>query len=819
MDGFHGRLARFVQRRRWWVLAAYALLTAALGWLGAHIELKADITDLLPEGTPSGDDLRFYLEKFGNTHPLFLTVTATEGADADALEEAAQRLTDELTATGLFRGVRYGHTAEEGLALQHRLMHHLPVLVPPERIGDLRERLTPASVRSALERLKADAEGPLMAGPRKELVARDPLGLLALLPSPIPTLGPARPDPVTGLFLSPGGDSLLVLATPVTPPQDVAFSRRLLREVESIERRVERAWPGHVIDHAGGHLFAVQDEARIRHDITWTVMIAVAAIAALFTIVLRRIGLLVILMVPLTVSTLWTLGVASIYPGHLNVVTIAFAAILLGMGDDSLTHLYLRFHEELGAGRARADALTVAASSTGPSILLATLTSGLAFGALAFVQFRGLSELGVIAAIGLINLLVSVFFLFPCLLSFGPAHGSASASLAVPMGPFVRFHRWGARRRGLVLSFAAALTLVAAACCLRLEFSSDIRALRGDDPAQLKLDRLLAPFGGLPDPIHLMKEADGVEGALQGVEALAPLCHELQRQGLIAGFSTVTDWLPSNRTQRARFDLSSRMPWGEAAASLTRAAEDLGMNADFFAPFLTNLERYRRWENAHLDPGDGLSIAGLDGISVDPAANVAVVALHPAPGVPPEQIVARLRRLEPAADLRAASVGLVVADLSMLIEHDFLLASFIALATVTLTSLIAFGSAAKLALLAAPVVIGCLLMLGGLALLGVPINLMNLVATPLIFGLGIDFGVYIVNRHEEQGRVDVERLLRHTGGAILLTGVTTLAGFGSLLSASFAGLRSMGWVAVLGIGGCLAASLLILPLLLPSRAE
>ena len=153
---------------------------------------------------------------------------------------------------------------------------------------------------------------------------------------------------------------------------------------------------GAVSDRDGGA--AVQDEARIRHDITWTVTIAMVAIIALFSIVLRRIGLLLILLVPLTLSTLWTLGVTSFYPGHLNIVTVAFAAILLGMGDDSLTHLYLRFHEELGAGRARAEALKAAASSTGPSILLATLTSGLAFGALAFVEFRGLSELGVIAA-------------------------------------------------------------------------------------------------------------------------------------------------------------------------------------------------------------------------------------------------------------------------------------------------------------------------------------------------------------------------------------------------------------------------------------
>jgi predicted exporter len=815
VEGFYSRLADFVLRRRWWVLASYGILTCALGWLGSRITLRTDISDLLPEGSRSADDLRLYLDRFGPADTLFLVLMpSAAGAtpEADALEEAASRLTEELEATQLFRSVRYGFSEEEGVDLARRAMAHFPVLIPPEKLSALAEKLRPDSIRQALTRIKSSAGSFLMMGPRETLAAEDPLNLLSLVPRPAAATSAITIDVSSGLFLSPDGGALLVVARPLKPPQDVDFSKELLAAVEGVELGLSAEISGVRIDHAGGYLFAVQDEGRIRHDIITTSTISMAAIVGLFALVLRRFSMLLILLVPLALSTLWTLGVAAIYPGHLNVVTVAFAAILLGMGDDSLTHLYLRAREEATSAPDRAAALRSAMVATGPSILVATLTSGLAFASLTFVEFRGLSELGLIAAIGMLNLLISVFLLFPCLLSLSPAGSIPSAPLRLPMGPFVAWHRWAMKRRTVVLACAAALVIGAGASCTRLQFSSDFRSLRGKDEAQARLDRLLAPFAGAPDPIHLLREASSPEEALRAAEALDPLCSALKDEGFITGCASTSSWLPSETTQRRRFALSSRIAWDQAARELTLAAEQLGLQPRFFSPFFANLARYGRWEETRLSAGDGLpALAGVEGIS----GSTVAVSLFPAAGQSHASVLARARQIDPVGAARAASIGLVAADLTAIIQNDFHRASLIALAAVALITLAAFRSPSRLLLVAIPVVVGCVVMLGGLALLRVPINLMNLVATPIVFGLGIDFSVYLVNRHLEEGCADIPKVLRETGGAILLTGLTTLVGFGSLLAADFAGLRSMGWVAVFGIGGCLFASLLILPLLLP----
>ena len=818
--GFYSRLAGFVYRRRWAVLIAYCLVSVLLGWLGSGIRLKADLSDLLPAGTASGDDLRFFLQRFGTTDALFFTVTLENAGDddEDRLEEAALLLAAELKRTGLFRSIRYGFSEEEGIELARGAMTHFPVLIPAEKIDALRKRVTPEGIREALTRLKSSAGGPLMAGGLKQMAAEDPLGLLGFVSSPAGGAGsgPVQIDPGSGLLLSPDGRTLLMLTMPVKPPQDAPFSRELLATAETIEQRVAAQTPGIRFDHAGGYLFAVQDEARIKHDIMWTAGISMGAILILFTLVLRRVGLLLALMVPLALSTLWTLGIAVIYPGHLNIVTVAFAAILLGMGDDSLTHLYLRFREEAVEGVQRSAALTAALVSTGPSILVATLTSGLAFAALTFVKFRGLSELGIIAAIGLMSLLVSVLLLFPALLAMGPARITARegrATLTVPMGAFIAFHHWAMRRRTLVLTLTAILTVAAGLACTRLQFSSDLTQLRGDDPAKEHLMKVLAPFGGMPDAIYLLSDAATPEDALLGAEKLAPVCETLQDEGLITGFTSVTSWLPSHATQTMRFEKVSSIDWPSVASSTRAMMDEMEINSVYFDPFFTRLDGYADWEKVRIDPAPEGSSASELGPGLSGTATA--TTLYPAAGVAPSRVVARAREIGGQTVFRAASVGLVLEDLTAVIENDFFRASLLSLGAVLLTATIAFRTMSRLMLVGLPVLIGCLVMLGGLAVLGIPINLMNLVATPLVFGLGIDFGVYIVNRHEEEGRADIPHVLRHTGGAILLTGLTTLSGFGSLLSADFAGLASMGWVAVLGIGGCLLTSLLILPLLLP----
>lgn len=452
---------------------------------------------------------------------------------------------------------------------------------------------------------------------------------------------------------------------------------------------------------------------------------------------------------------------------------------------------------------------------TGPSIMVASLTTGLSFAALTFVRFRGLAELGLIAAIGMVNLLLSAYFLFPCLLSMMPMERAArrGAPLAGVSGALVRLHAWALPRRGLVLAVAGVVLVAAGVAASGLRFSSDLTALRGDDPAMDRLRATMAPFGGLPESIHLVHDEGSLEASLQAAERALPAVRAMESQGDVAGWSSPVLWIPSDATQKARYAALAGIRWDDVAARFRAEAARLELREEFFAPFLQRLEDWGRFEEARLDPVEVLAAPDAPAWMTMALSGTAVrTSVLVSDDRDPARVAASLARVG-----RPASVARVVADLAELIRSDFRRAALIALVMVALAAGASFRSARQMALVSVPVAAGTVLMLGGLALLDIPINLMNLVAVPMVFGLGIDFGVYIVNRFDEEPAEGLDTVLRHTGGAILLTGVTTLAGFGSLVAADFPGLRSMGWVALLGIGGCLAAALTLLPLLLSPR--
>ncbi len=113
-----------------------------------------------------------------------------------------------------------------------------------------------------------------------------------------------------------------------------------------------------------------------------------------------------------------------------------------------------------------------------------------------------------------------------------------------------------------------------------------------------------------------------------------------------------------------------------------------------------------------------------------------------------------------------------------------------------------------------PLVLAWLLFAAALAVIHLPLNLFNLLCVPLVVGYGIDDHVYLVHRHRQDPSGGPAQTLRTTGRAIVLTSLSTMAGFGALCAARFDGLRSLGSAGALAVGFCLIAAFAILPALL-----
>ena len=820
MSGFFEGLGRFATRHRRGVIAVYFLLSAFFLWRGSGIRLETSLAELLPRDNRAARDFRDLLEENGTLDRLLVSVSmdpSAAGADgAEPLVAAADAIGGSLKKAGLASEVRYGVDEEDLAELSQRAIEHLPVLASADRAAAIGERLRPERIRERVRAIGRSVRMPGLAGPLEALAARDPLGLLAASGLTTGSVEGFRPDPESGLFLSADGRSLLMVIRATQPPTRISFSRKLigaLHEAEEEARRTVKDGGSLRFDEAGGHLFALEDERRIRHDAMATSIFSVAGIALIYLFVIRRPILWLVVLIPLSMTTVWTLGLASIYPGRLNMITVAFAAILLGIGDDAMIHMYLRERHERAKGLAAPESVVAALSETGRPVTVATLSSAAAFLSLSFVEFRGLAELGIIAAIGMLTLLAGVLVFFPASLAFMARRESqGSPSLRMPIRFLLGFHDWSRSRRTAVLGTVAGGTVVMLFLALQVGFSTDLRSIRGEDPAAAAMKRVMRPFeGGASEMMVILHGSRGepptaaaVDAALEEAERLRPFCAEGIRQGILSGCDDPSRFIPPLGVQRERYAALGSLPWTEAVTGLEEEARNEGMDPAFFAPFTRAALKYGDFDAVRVDPKPSwFAPSGM------PRTKIFFSQASAAAG-----LAERVRKALGNPDARIASVALVSSDLGRIIASDFRLAAVIVAVAIALLSLAAFRTVGVLLVTLTPVALGTVWLLGTARLFGVELNLMSMMGMPVVFGLGVDYGVYVVDRWSRGDR-DPREALGEVGPAVLVTGLTTLAGFAALLVAELAGLRSLGFAVVTGTGYTLAAALLVLPLLLP----
>ena len=128
--------------------------------------------------------------------------------------------------------------------------------------------------------------------------------------------------------------------------------------------------------------------------------------------------------------------------------------------------------------------------------------------------------------------------------------------------------------------------------------------------------------------------------------------------------------------------------------------------------------------------------------------------------------------------------------------------------------LVSFGNIRATLIVLLPVVVGSMWTVGVMDLAGISFNLANLVILPLIIGIGVVNGVHLVHRYREEKDKNVNVLSRSTGQGVVLSSLTTMIGFGSLMVADYQGVYSLGLVLTLGVGCCLVASITVLPAML-----
>lgn len=820
------RLAAPLLRHPRWVLAVSVALTLAALVPALRFRIDTELANLLPDGAPGAEDYRLFLRTFGGFEKVFVIVRSTGPLeDSGPLADAAAQLAEVMGGSPEVAEARAGITPEDEAFFLHSVAPRLPLLLEGDAQGNIRAalapRLEPAAIHRRVAEMRQALRSPLGAAASTFFTA-DPLGLSEGLLEDASAALPV--DPLTGAFLSRDEDAALVILTPARAELDPAGGRAFLVELEKAYARVRQdsAIPLD-FEAVGGPLYAAQDEAILRQDLSRTATASAAGVAILLLLGFGGGFIPLVILAAVAAGLVWTAAATAIWPGSLSVVGVGFAAALVGMGVEYGIHAGARYRQLRAEGRNAGEALVGTFQNPGPGIVSSALTTAAGLGALVLAHFRPLRELGQVLTIGTLLTLVTTATLGAALLMVFPERPHT-------LGPPRLWSRFGqpllsgavglsARSPVLVLSVLALLTAVSVWGLGRLGLSTDLRSLRPQDHPSLAAERLLVEkFAVGLDTLTVVTRGRTLDEALDAAARVRPVLEA--RLGPDAQITTPADWLVLGDRRERRLRELRELPLERAAADFERELAAAGFRVEPFAPALETLRSLGRGE----DPGGPAPAAWPRWMSelvrLDPQGGPegAAVAVHARLPLGRAEKVASeglARDLEAAAPGTAlASIPRVGAELRGLALGDLRRSSGLALLLVTGVVLVSVRGRIGDSLLSfLPLTLGCIWSFGLWGAFGGRVDLLAISTLPVLFGTGIDLGVHAVHGGRLRPEEGIRGAVETSGLAMLLITLTTGVGFGSLGGSRVPGLRNAGTLVALGVSACLAATFLVLPAL------
>jgi predicted exporter len=811
-----GFLARTVARRPALVLGAALALTVLAAVPASKLGIRTDVEAMLPRGTPAAEAYRTFLETFGGIEKVFVTigVEGDRAPDPEMLADAAEALADAVRRSPEVREVRAGlDDADEAFATE-RVAPSLPLLLRGDAAAILAPRLTDEALAARAAALKDAVSGP-GAIFSSRVAAADPLGLADLVMTGAGAAGALAFDPVTGALLSKDQRSALVIVTPSRGETDTEGGRALLAALETGYAAAQREVGGGLRFQAlGGPLYAMHDKEALKDDLIRILGAASVIILLMIVLAFEGVSIPAISIAAVAIGQIWCAALVALSFGSVTAVGVGFAAILLGLGDDFTIHLAARVREASARGLAPREAMELAIAEAGPGITSAALTTAAAFACLGFATFRPLRELGVVVAAGVLLLWAATLAIAgPMLLVAArrwtgrAAHGGRRGfGWAVEAGV-----RAGQARPRAALVLCAALTVLGAAGALRLTLHTDLRRLRPSDHPTVRAEAaLVRDFDLGIDTSTVTVPGASVDDALDRAGAIAALARaELPE----ASVSSPSDWILGEARMRERIAALGPLHLDDAANRFARALDREGLDPGAFAPALDGLRAIA----AGRAPAPPDSSSWPDWIAsglrrTEDGARAAVRIRLPEgawPAGPPAAFLARVEGVASGAQLANAK-RLGVELRAVAIRDVVRLGGLAALVVLVLVAISYQGDLRSTGLTFVPVVLGTVWTAGLWGWLGRPLDLFSMCVLPVMLGIGVDDGLHVLHLSRRRGE-DLTRATFEAGRGIVLTNLTTCAGFAALTLSHVPALRNGGLLICAGNLFCLAATLVVLP--------
>jgi predicted RND superfamily exporter protein len=822
-------IARLCIHRHRRILLLFFILLGIAFLLTGRLRFDPNFLKLFPS---EEGPIKLYMENLkeaGTFDLLFILLEQKEGTDPRQLAESGRKIAETLKALEIdgrkaFQQVRFQKIEAEDLegakpAFTLFLTH--PYLFLDEKdIPKLKEKWNEAEIGRQIQKNRRTLVSQASFG-MKDLIQIDPFEMRWLFMEKWREgMKGMEFEEAGNLFLSRDQKFLLIITEPARPATDLSFSASLMKALEKSILPAHSDQKNRVsVSMTGAHPIATAEARTLRFDMQSSFLFSLLLVLILFFYVYRRWITFLFVGLPLFGGIQLTMGIASVTLGSLNILTSAFAAILVGLGIDFAVHIYDRYQQERALGSDIPGAVETTLTQTGKAVWTGAFTTIFAFAILFFSRVQGILELAFLVSVGLLCSLLCIYFVLPSFLIWIDQRKKPYPYGSLNSFSFKVTSSFLEKRPFPIFIGFIGVTVFFAFFAIRIEVERDFRNLRPRQVQALEvLDRMTEIFGGRKLEAMALHEGKELSSLLLTEEDLVKTLQQYENDEKIHSFTSLSTFIPSPEKQRKMAQLIRESIDVEKVRKVfIRSLEKNGFALQEFQLLIQNLEELTRGSEKIYPPEaliatlqQGPLKKGIEPFLVQKEGGYRLIShLYYEKG--------KLSLDQMERDLPGVSITgpeRVESEILRIVKEDLFLLTPIAFFIILIWVFFHFRQWRATVLTLLPLTMGLTWMVGSMSLLGIRFNFVNAVILPMIIGMGIDNSIHLMHRFLEGGGRDASLALRTTGRAMTMCSLTTMLGFGSLVTARYQALSTMGWMTIFGMGFCSIASLTLLPTLL-----
>lgn len=792
-------LYRWFSRHR---TALYSILAGTLLLMLSALpglRLDEDITAFLPSSGDSAEMADVFRNLKVSDRFVFMFSQKEGGNVYGLMEEAADSLMDMILQAGegtMIKDAVISVDDEVSFQAADFVYRHLPVFLTDDAYSRL-DSLQSGS--GMLGRMLGNREALLSpAGSYiKDYVLRDPFGLALPVIASLQGLAPADDyQLIDGHIYSSDGNTLLCFITPAFGTGDTGNNDMLVTLVEDSIEKIREDYPSVDIQYFAGPAVGVYNARQIKKDTLLTTVSAVVLIALFIFLSFRRRGSVFFIFLPVLYGILFSLSIVSVFIGHISAIAVGTGAVVLGIALSYSIHviahqMHVRTVEQLV--RELVFPLTVG-----------SLTTIGAFTGLLFTSSPLLHDFGLFAALTLVGTTLFTLVFLPHFLT--PMYD-------VPQTPLLRMidriNGYGYERNRWLVAFIVLLSLVCLFLSGNVGFNADMMSLSYmPDHLQKARERLEKISGNGAENILFVSTGDDIDEADSVYVAADTVLDSLVQAGKIRHYASAREFVIPYGIQRERIERWNSYWTDERVAAVLSSAEKAAVEAGFREGAFSGLEDMLAGEYSPVDYSADSLPDFLDSWVCRSDARMMLVSNV---SIDPEKKGEVYRCFEGKGTVifdRSWFAGESVIQMSGDLDLILWIASLIVFAGLCLS----YRRLELAALSFLPMLVTWVIITGLMALAGLEFNIVNIVISTFIFGIGDDFSIFITDGLVRRYATGKDMLAAHRT-AIFFSAFTIVAGMGAMIAAKHPALHSVGAISLLGMLAVLLVAYTMQPLL------